>query len=109
MWNGLTRLPSMLQELINLTREQNSLLRELIQITSGRAALTPASTSLLASARAAATSGRKRTAADVTVVSRLPSDEVERRQREHAAGEPSPLPVLIDPADPTATPLPSQA
>lgn len=85
MWNALTRLPSHLQELITLTREQNSLLRELVQLTSGKPALTPSSPR----SDASGPSSRKRTAADVTVAVRLPADDQQRVQRESGAADPS--------------------
>lgn len=41
MWRALTQLPSLVSELLLLTREQNALFRELIACLSGSAARTP--------------------------------------------------------------------
>lgn len=46
MWRDLTQLPSLISELITLTREQNALTRELLTALTGRMAQTPSSSAI---------------------------------------------------------------
>lgn len=100
MWSALTQLPSAIQEWISLTREQNSLLRELL-LALGQRPSTPRPLH-----RGAGPSSRTRTAADVTIAPRLSRDLAEQQARHGAASAPGDRPLASEdvPDAPDATP-----
>lgn len=96
MWRDLTQLPSLLTELIGLTREQNSLLREFLA-ASGRRSTTPITP------RSTPRSTRIRTEQDIHRYS--PADYARDRQQQAEKlqaphRDPMPRPVNPHPTNP---------
>ena len=98
MWSALTRVPSQLQELITLLREQTSLLRELVSAVTRQPARTPLTP------HAPQTPRRQYTANDVQQIGR--SDvEAQMRARSDSVSAPWRTGEILPPASP---PTPSE-